>query len=457
MGAKVSFNSVTRRITITLAPDGDNEIYIDVKTDLYSAGKKDWVATESLRRVKYPIRSVAGDNILPDGSKALGSTYFIRSDWKIEPYEANHKLTVNGNFYSDDGSDPFLDTVGSYTVRIVQQVSSLVDSTVQNLPEIEYASFDRAVHWDSLSTLVLPDGVTKYKDENGHQYGTPAAPVKLLEDAMTIATVRGFGTIDVIGDGEIADADDYSKMNFIGESKEKTTITLSSISNVEDCEFYFAKIQGTLDAGAVLRECLIEDINYVDGEIIECTLQPPGTMVLGGEATIVRCITKCKGVGSPYTINMGVYPMAIRSLEGSIKIINKTGTGKCSIVMAGGAVFLDLATVVNGALTISGVCDVYDYATGDFLPSGIYGGFTLVNKAVSNDNITLTIMGSEVESGFTLQDSQKVLLAAMAGKLSGATAGAGEIKIRDMQDLLDRIIINHDEYGNRTSITLNLA
>lgn len=53
-------------------------------------------------------------------------------DWQIRPDEANHTLTVeNGILYVEGGGDPFVDTVGAYTVRInySQPVEVLLVST----------------------------------------------------------------------------------------------------------------------------------------------------------------------------------------------------------------------------------------------------------------------------------------------------------------------------------------
>ena len=129
MGEKVTFNELTKIIEIDEAPDVNNEIFIDVKTDLYSDGKEDWVANENLRKFIFPVQAVGG-NPLP-GAKNLGTTFFLNSDWKIRPYDADHRLIIDGNLYAEDGSDPFLDTISNYTVRIMQQVSDLV-STVSS-------------------------------------------------------------------------------------------------------------------------------------------------------------------------------------------------------------------------------------------------------------------------------------------------------------------------------------
>lgn len=127
MGNKVSFDEVNKIINITQAPV-DNEIEINVKTDLYSDGKEDWVTNSNLRKFAFPIRVTGGDPL--PGTEYLGTTFFLASDWKIRPYEASHRLTVTGNLYSEDGSDPFVDTLGNSIVRIMLQLSSLV-STIE--------------------------------------------------------------------------------------------------------------------------------------------------------------------------------------------------------------------------------------------------------------------------------------------------------------------------------------
>ena len=110
--SKVSFDTVNRIINIIEVPvleNGDFVVDIDVQEDLYSDGKNQWIASETLRKLDFPIRTTGGDPL--PGSKQLGDTYFLASDWKIAPYEASHRLRVNGNFYSEDGTSPFNTTI----------------------------------------------------------------------------------------------------------------------------------------------------------------------------------------------------------------------------------------------------------------------------------------------------------------------------------------------------------
>lgn len=112
--------------------DGPNKLIIlssgttvcDIK-DMYSRWKE-WVATSN--NSKYlPAMSVLGGDPLP-GGRYLGTTYFLENGWKVRPYEGNHTLSISGNIYSRDGTDPFVNTIGSYNVRIMLVVSNLVDT-----------------------------------------------------------------------------------------------------------------------------------------------------------------------------------------------------------------------------------------------------------------------------------------------------------------------------------------
>jgi hypothetical protein len=129
MAAKVTFDPVTRIITVTQAPvlvDDEWIIPFDIRADLYSDGKRDWLANEDLRRLIFPIRAVGGDS-RPGG--ALGSTFFLKADWKIALFEATHRFLVAGNFYSEDGKSPFRPPAGPYTVMVEQNLSAIVEVT----------------------------------------------------------------------------------------------------------------------------------------------------------------------------------------------------------------------------------------------------------------------------------------------------------------------------------------
>jgi hypothetical protein len=58
-----------------------------------------------------------------------------------------------------------------------------------------------------------------------------------------------------------------------------------------------------------------------------------------------------------------------------------------------------------------------------------------------------------VETGVTVREALRIVLSALAGKISGA--GTNTISIRDVNDTKDRIVATVDSSGNRTAVTLD--
>ena len=58
MGAKVTFDHITRIIQVDQAPtliDGQQVVELNVKEDVYSDGKEDWLADPvNLRKLRFP-------------------------------------------------------------------------------------------------------------------------------------------------------------------------------------------------------------------------------------------------------------------------------------------------------------------------------------------------------------------------------------------------------------------
>ena len=388
MAAKLSFNDITRIITITEAPDVNGEVFIDVKKDLYSAGKQDWVTNENLRKLAYPVASVGG-NPLP-GEKELGSTFFINEDWKIKPYEASHRLIINGNLYSRDGSDPFIDTIGTFTVRIMQQVSSLVDSTVAQLKEIEYASFNGHVTIDDEGSFSAENPPT-----DGSLLGSERSPVNNIDDAYDIAIERGFIEFFIINNLNLTAAvPDLEGFRFIGSGMDRTIITIHEDANVGDCTYINASVAGTLDGNSRLVECFITDLIYVKGFIEQCVIAP-GTITLAGseEAHFLDCWSGVPGTGTP-TINMGGsgQALALRNYNGGIKITNKTGPEPVSIDLNSGQIILD-STVTNGDIVCRGIGKLTDNSVGANILSE-----DLINNEMIGNSVWNSVGGLSVLS-----------------------------------------------------------
>jgi hypothetical protein len=91
-------------------------------TDLYSRWK-DYVKTSSTNAGFAPtFDSTGGDDIDPLAGTTIPHYVKIKNGWAISPDELDYTLAVTtGILLRLGGGDPFLDTVGAFTVRINYQ------------------------------------------------------------------------------------------------------------------------------------------------------------------------------------------------------------------------------------------------------------------------------------------------------------------------------------------------
>lgn len=389
--ANVVFNSITRIIQVTKAPeliDGEQVIKLDVQKDFYSQGKHDWIADENLRKLNFPVRAVGGDDL--PGTKQLGDTYFLASDWKVAPYEGNHRFLVNGNFYSEDGTSPFNATLGNYNVFFELTVSSLVDSSIQQLPEIEYASFNGGVTIDVINGTpgtVFPAG-------------TPAQPVNNLVDLHAISAVRKFNKIYVIGNLTLDASSSWIGHEFVGESALKTKITILPIADTKNCEYYECTVRGTLDDTSQIQNSVITGLDFVDGFIFQCAIGPePIALGTSTIANLFSCYSTVPGSYTP-SINMnGTGILGLRDYKGGMLLTNYHGIDSHTIGLQEGKLILDSNTITSGTFVVYGTGSLID-EEGNRIPSGVWnGGVTIKNELVDFQvlNFILSILKNRQE------------------------------------------------------------
>lgn len=258
-----SFNGANKIISVADAPI-NGAINVDIQ-ELYSRWV-DWVLTADNSKYIQAMRVVGGDPL--PGSKQLGLTYFLMNDWKIRPYEANHTFTLNGNLYSEDGSSPFISTIGSFNVMIVSSVSNLVDSTVQQLPEIEYASYNGGVTLDAINGT----------DSSEYPYGTPLHPCKTTANSYAIRMARGFNTIYLKSDLTLSGIPDgvlnnLTLIGIVGFGENAKTLTINNVL-ITNCRAKNLKVTGTAKSGSTadLTNCTINNLNNAEIHALECVI-----------------------------------------------------------------------------------------------------------------------------------------------------------------------------------------
>jgi hypothetical protein len=289
----------------------------------------------------------------------------------------------------DDVGDYFSSPIypTAYTQIVLANSSS---ATLQEQGAIQYSSFGGGVSVDVLS----PYSGTEFP------VGTPEKPVNNMTDADLIATERGFNKFFVRGSLNLSSGLNVTGHIFEGQNANLSVIAVDDAAVVTNCTFQECALTGVLDGGSLVRNSVIYDLYYVNGVLHLCMINP-GVITLGGTSTahFLDCKSGVPGQLTP-TIDFGVgdTSLAMRGYDGGILLRNKTGVGLVSIDLASGQVRIDLDTVVNGQITVRGDGKVVDHATGDWLPSGTYGGMTLINE---------TSYGTMLQELWTLQGLDK--------------------------------------------------
>jgi hypothetical protein len=327
----------------------------------------DWVAQADNFKWAQAIRYVGGDAI--SATKNLGVTFFLINGWRIRPYEGDHRLVVEGNLYTDPaGQSPFVTTRGGFNVTVEMQVSSLVDSSLAQMAEIEHASFGGRVTVDTVSGV---SGTT-------YPIGTQSSPVNNLADAQAIAAARGFDSFYVIGNLTFGATDNVSNQHFYGQGA-TLNVTKSLFTFTEGCittntHYHHARITGRQGGESNYFNCIIDGLWNAHCHYQDCGMVSPSTLAYtiqqsgGVSSTHITDLHNCYSDEGTVVIDRNGARLNQRyvSYSGDIKFINQnhpTASGSVWINMSGGTVTID-ASCTGGTFKISGNCAVVNQSGG---------------------------------------------------------------------------------------------
>jgi hypothetical protein len=124
--------------------DGENKLIIiapgvtviNVKEDLYSAWKE-WMRVDPNSKWEDVFKAIGGEPTV--GGKYLGTTYFLINGWRIRTWEGDHRLLINGNIYTDDGSEVFVPTLRGWNTQVTINNSNIVDA-IEKPGEVLYTA-----------------------------------------------------------------------------------------------------------------------------------------------------------------------------------------------------------------------------------------------------------------------------------------------------------------------------
>jgi len=349
---------------------------------------------------------VNGSTVINFADQSIGTVYEVYSETELKLINQLSGGTDNEFEIGDDyriynidvcrlsgGNVVAVNVLGDYvtpfqpTFGVAFDRTSSASATLQELADIQYASYNGGVTVD-LSGIY--SGTT-------YPAGTPREPCNKLSDAMLIAEEKGFTVIYIVGDATINSGDDYTGMSFVGESKNKSILTIESGAIVDSCEFYEATVQGTLDGNAKLKDCRVLNLNYIYGVIESCMLGP-GTIVLGGgqNAHFLDCWSGVVAAGTP-VIDLGGsgQGLSIRNYNGGIELTNKTGADEVSIDLNSGLIILDnTINVIDKEIVIRGIGTLIDNSTGAPVDSSELSNPTTI-AAIIDDTLS-TVHGDGI-------------------------------------------------------------
>jgi len=341
MSEKVTFDGPAKLIRVETGI-----ISLDFDDDVYSAWKR-WIALSDNAKYSEAIRTVGGDPI--SDVKSLGATFFLLNGWRLKPYEASHRLSINGNVFTDPaGFSIITSTTGSYNVTVEMFVSNLSDSTLAQMAEIEQSMY--------LGMVSLDTNPGEGTAGTSYPIGTPGTPVSNCEDAMIILQARNLKTVHL--HGELLIDHDMSEYTVIGDAPDDALVTVTIDGNVTHTTFKGLTLTGDFGNQRVhITECVLEDITGLSTVARGSTLK--GILYIGGTAD-TSFITCYDGTNpGSVEVNLGGTGRKVefRDYFGGLKLSNKTGTEECTVNFSAGRLVI-ASTVTGGSIVVRGVGEI---------------------------------------------------------------------------------------------------
>lgn len=248
--------------------------------------------------------------------------------------------------------------------QIVQSNSS--SATQTDLAAIQFASFGGGVTVD----------VTSGNTGTEYPMGNLEYPIDNIPDAIIIAEKNGFDTLFIKMSMTLGAGDNVANYRLIGRHSVQVVITILPAAIVDDVQISNATVLGTLDGDTILTNCLLTDLQYVNGRINNCSLGA-GVIHLDGnsQATFNDCISVVAGNATP-TIDFegSGQSLVMRNYAGGIELRNRSGDEPVSIDLTSGQIVLAADFLGGSDIRLAGSGRIKSYTTIDYDDSGLVTG-----------------------------------------------------------------------------------
>jgi hypothetical protein len=282
--------------------------------------------------------------------------------------------------------------------------------------------------------------------------GTADNPVDTLADALTLSTSLGIDKFYVMPLSSVTFVSSQDSKVFDGD---RWLLALNSQS-ISGSVIKRAIMSGTATGATIpfFEECLFDSTTTLPPfSSLNCGLR--GTIVAqsAGIFNFINCHSVVAGTDTPIFdcgSGLNASDLNFRNYSGGIEIRNfGVGTGDYKMSIEGNGQIVIASSCVGGEIAIRGNFTITDNAS---------GAVTLVDDArfdmgQFNDIAVSDIISGVADGSYDLQEMQRLMFAALCGKVSGGSTTS--ISIRDSADSKNRIVATVDANGNRTAMTLD--
>ena len=309
---------------------------------------------------------------------------------------------VVGNLVSVDLNGVAVESIfPSSNIQVIR--STATSAILQELDIVEFSSFNQGVTID----------VTAPNVSIAFPTGTNQQPVNNLTDAKAIANFRGFSTFYILGDITFIASDNIDSFEIVGDSRIKTTVTVTAGCSTVKTEFLSCTLQGSITGAVSIKDCHIIDLDNLGSAtevtVIQDSLFEPNTFTVDSSATqlifILDSATTASGHGGPtFDMNSSTVSMRIKNWTGGLAFSNCTdGTVIHSVEVNTGHVFA-LASCTAGSIVVHGISMITDLSTGTFSidETGVENRFTIADQVWDEhmpDHLIPASTGGELYSG----------------------------------------------------------
>ena len=298
-------------------------------------------------------------------------------------------IVTGGNLVSLDEngvplSSPILPTAFTQVVLTTSSSATLVEQDT-----IQYSAFNNCV------TIDAEDGGTG----TAFPMGTSASPVNNLDDALAIATERGFRTFYFIDDFTFPPGTFLDDYELVGEGMSDTTFTFQSGALTPNCCLHHATVTGVLAGVIEMIDCHVFDISGMPGlppsdvrmqirsSLIGGTLQVPSNYT--GSLNLLDSWSDTP-TGDPVIldVNGAACNLFAKNFAGLLCVKNTAADSLVVIDFSSGVLTID-ASCTEGAIRIRGVGLYENHGGGALLldTDGLVQGVSIEQTQTKVNNI----------------------------------------------------------------------